>query len=512
MRQPLRANAQRRQVSVVVGQPAPVRGWNVRDRLEAVDPPDYASIMDNWVPEAGRAMLRRGFQTHATGLGARVDTFLPFSAGGTARLFAAAGNAIYDVTASGGVGSAAVSSLTNNRWVSTMFATSGGNFLVAVNGADGVRTYNGSTWATQTITGVTASTLVGVGAHRARLWFIRSNTLSAYYLPALAISGEATEFPLAGLCRAGGTLLAVATWTRDGGSGPGDLIAFITTAGEVLVYDGTDPSSADSFGLVGIFKIDRPLGRYCATKYGGDLLILTRSGIVSMNALLPGYGEPERTTISELIRPAILEAATAAPAAWGWSISTYGARGWVIVNVPIREPAIYVQFVFNALSGAWWRATNMNGICWQELSGRLFFGDQNGTTFEADIGGRDAGQPIPTDLMCAFSRYGTSSQKKFTMVRPFFTTNSVPRPAINMRVDFDLSAPTSQPQLTERLPGTPWGSPWGSPWGISSRNSTQWVGATGIGHIGAIRMTLDADNIDLSLSGFDVMFEPGGAI
>lgn len=512
MRQPLRANGQRVQVSAVVGQPAPLRGWNVRDRLEAVDPPDYASIMDNWIPEAGRVILRRGYQPHASGINSRIDTFLPFSAGGASKLFAAAGNAIYDVTSMGGVGAAAVSSLTNNRWVSTMFATSGGNYLVAVNGADGVRTYDGSSWATQSISGVTASTLIGVGVHRSRLWFIRSNRLSAYYLPILAISGTATEFPLASLCRAGGTLLAVATWTRDGGSGPGDLIAFITTAGEVVVYDGIDPSDADSFGLVGIFKVDRPIGRYCTTKFGGDLLILTRSGIVSMNALLPGYAEPERTTISELIRPAILEAATAAPDDWGWSISTYGTRGWVIVNVPVREPAIYNQFVFNTLSGGWWRATNMNGIAWQELAGRLYFGDATGAVFQADVTKRDGGNAIPTDLMCAFSRYGTSRQKKFAMVRPFFTTDAVPRPAIDMRVDFDLTEPTSRPQLTEKLPGTPWGSPWGSKWGVTSRNSTQWVGATGIGHIGAIRMKLEADNVDLALSGFDVMFQPGGAV
>ena len=495
----------------MVGQPAPLRGWNVRDRLEAVDPPDYASVLDNWVPEAGRITLRKGFVEHVTGLGARIDTFLPFSAGGTSKLFAAAGNKIFDVTASGAVGAASVSSLTNNRWVTTMHATSGGNFLVAVNGADGVRTYDGTTWATQAITGATASTLIGVASHRSRLWFIQTNTLSAWYLPVLAVSGAVVEFPLAGLCKAGGTLLAIATWTRDGGSGPGDLLAFITTAGEVIVYDGTDPSSATSFGLVGIFKIDRPIGRYCATKYGGDLLILTRSGVVSMNALLPGYGEPERTTLSELIRPAFLEASSSA-AAWGWSISTYGSRGWVIVNVPVIEPTEYVQFVYNAISGGWWRATNMNGICWKELAGRLYFGTSTGTVYEADVGANDDDNAIPTDVMCAFSRYGTSSQKKFKMVRPFFTLNGVPNPTIDMRVDFDLTAPTSSPQLTLGYTGTPWGSPWGSPWTRASRTATQWVGVTGLGHIGAIRMKMSTKDITASVSGFDVMLEPGGAI
>ena len=51
---------------------------------------------------------------------------------------------IYDVSSSGAVGAAAVSGLTNARHQHTMFATSGGQFLVICNGADGVRTYDGT--------------------------------------------------------------------------------------------------------------------------------------------------------------------------------------------------------------------------------------------------------------------------------------------------------------------------------------------------------------------------------
>lgn len=510
MRRAQRPNPGRQATGTTVGQPAPVRGWNVRDRLESVDLPDYASVLDNWIPEAGRITLRRGFVSHATGLGASAKVFLPYSAGGASKLFVSTATAIYDATEGGPVGAAAVSSLTNGEWVTTMFATSGGQFLVGVNGADGVRTYNGSSWATQSITGVSAADLSGVAAHRSRLWFIQKNTLTAWYLNALAIAGTATEFPLGAVFKNGGTLLAIATWTRDGGSGPGDLLAFITTSGEIAVYDGTNPDSASTFGLVGIFKVDRPIGKLCTTKNGGDLLILTRSGVVSMGALLPGYSEPERVTISELIRPEFIRASVAA-SMWGWSISTYGTRGWIIVNVPATE-STFVQFVFSTLGNAWWRAVGMNGVCWQELDGNIYFATAGGTVYRADVGTTDDSAAITSDVMWAFSRYGTSNQKKFEMVRPIFTTNGSPRPAINVLVDFDLSEPTTTPQLTEGYGGTPWGSPWGSPWTAASRTVTQWVGATGMGHSGAVRMKMSTKNLQAIVSGVDVMMKPGGPI
>ena len=74
--------------------------------------------------------LRKGFASHATGLGSAVETLMTYDAGGSAKMWAAAGANIYEVTSSGAVGSAAVGSLSNARFQWTNISTSGGNFFM----------------------------------------------------------------------------------------------------------------------------------------------------------------------------------------------------------------------------------------------------------------------------------------------------------------------------------------------------------------------------------------------
>jgi hypothetical protein len=60
--------------------------------------------------------------------------------------------------------------------------------------------------------------------------------------------------------------MAIASWTRDGGSGMDDVLAIITSNGEVLIYSGTDPEGSRRRGAkVGLFSIpksDRPALRH----------------------------------------------------------------------------------------------------------------------------------------------------------------------------------------------------------------------------------------------------------
>jgi hypothetical protein len=187
---------------------------------------------------------------------------------GTRKLFGATSSAIYDATTAGAVGAAAVSSLTSGQWSHTMFATAGGNFLVACNGADDVRNYDGSSWTTPSITGVTSANLIQVAVHMSRLWFVEKNTLKVWYLSTNAISGSATSIDFGSLSRLGGHLVGMTSWSRDGGAGIDDIAVFVTSRGEVHVYEGADPSSTTTWSRVGTFKIAEPIGRRCFIKAG----------------------------------------------------------------------------------------------------------------------------------------------------------------------------------------------------------------------------------------------------
>jgi len=212
---PRRASSRARSASF----PPPVGGWDTRNALADM-PPENAVILDNWFPGTDKAQVRNGHASHATGLGSAVESLLEYTApSGAGELFGIAGGAIYDVTSSGAVGAAAVSSLTNSRFQSVQIGTAGGHFLFGVNGADTPRTYDGGSWATASITGPTAANLIWCNLHQRRLWFGETASLTAWYLPVNSISGTASQFSLAAIARQGGYIMAMGTWTRDSGEG-----------------------------------------------------------------------------------------------------------------------------------------------------------------------------------------------------------------------------------------------------------------------------------------------------
>jgi hypothetical protein len=186
----IQAAAQRRrraaqgQRAQTVNLPAPIGGWNARDSLAQMQPEDAVSLT-NWFPTTSDVMGRQGYIQWATGLPGQVNTIMPYTpSSGSAKLFAASVSGIYDVTSGGVVGAPVVSGLTNDKWSYTNFSTSAGPFLGCVNGADGYRVYNGTTWQSVTsvsapisITGVDPTTLSFITSFVSRVWFIQKNSL-----------------------------------------------------------------------------------------------------------------------------------------------------------------------------------------------------------------------------------------------------------------------------------------------------------------------------------------------
>jgi hypothetical protein len=189
-------------------------------------------------------------------LSGKVQTLMVYSGGATSKMFAATSSGyIYDVTSTGAVGAAVVSGLTNGIWEYVNITTAGGSYLMAVNGADNALLYDGATWSTPAITGVTDNNLSNMTMFKNRIWFIEENTLKAWYLPTSSIGGAAQYIDLSSLCRFGGHLVDLDTWTLDAGYGVDDNIACSSPAnGEVIVYRGTDPASAATWALTGVWN------------------------------------------------------------------------------------------------------------------------------------------------------------------------------------------------------------------------------------------------------------------
>ena len=513
MLQPLNNNAQRVKTSQSVSIPAPVKGWNARDSLANM-PEDFAVSLENIFPNLTSCDLRGGYASHSTGNGAgAVETLVEYAGPITRKLLSAAGGVIYDSSAAGASTSIATGK-TNARWQTTMMGTSGGNFLYFVNGADAPIYYDGSAFVTPSLTGVTATSLIHVTTHQRRLFFVINESLTFGYLPVVSVAGTVATFDLSGLCRKGGYLMAIGSWTRDGGAGPDDLFVAITSEGEVILYSGNDPSTAADWVLSGVFSIGKPIGRRCVEKVGADLIITTQDGAISLTTFLPiDQVGSTSAAMSTNIQNEFLSSARDYSSNYGWQSLHYPQGSYQLFNIPISETEA-VQYVINTQTGAWCKFTNQNAACWALFNGDLYFGAQEGgVIYKADTGVSDNNNNnIDWKIRPAFSYYGSrGNQKLFTLCRPHFTSNGSPSFAIDLNVNFSNQTPTSVPSVP-LIPGAFWDvAKWDESYWTGSVQVAAWVTVTGFGEAASPAIH-GASQLDLKFNSYDMIWQQGSAI
>lgn len=507
--QALRNNASRRQTSSVRVVPPPVKGWNASDDLSDMDA-DEAIKLDNIIPSDTSIAPRSGYTAWATDIPSAVQSLMEYSSpAGLTKLFAATSANIYDVTSSGAVGAAVVTSLANGWFDHTMFSTAGGNFLVCCNGADGVRNYDGSSWTTPSITGVTAANLVTVTSHMSRLWFVEESTLKVWYLPTNAIAGAATAIDFGPLSKLGGKLIAMGSWTRDSGTGLEDLAVFVTSRGEVHIYAGSDPSSSTTWSRVGTFRISEPIGRRCIIKVGGDLGILTSQGLQPLSAVLSrAQSAQAKVAITDGIRNAFTKAYLAGGSLSGWQCIEYPVGKLLILNVPVVEGEESVQYVMNANTGAWCSFSGIHTSVWSLKGTELFFGGTDGTVYKYG-GTTDNGAAIEGLSISAFSQFGTPMTKAFRRIRPQFFGPAGYTPRIALLLDY-ADDYISYDAPTYTASGTAWDEgDWDTfAWGGASRSNARWQGITGEGFVAAVLIKFSSVE-PFTYNGAKILFEHG---
>lgn len=156
--------------------PAAVAGWVSNQNLaEPAPTPQGAVVLENIFPTATGGIVRRGSETYATlGLGAGPTTALfSYNNGNNRRLFGSDANTVYDITVVAAsinilladedddllvtdegeeiglfstVGQESIEGLAGGRWIDTQFATTGGIYLVIVNGTDPEYIFDGTRW------------------------------------------------------------------------------------------------------------------------------------------------------------------------------------------------------------------------------------------------------------------------------------------------------------------------------------------------------------------------------
>lgn len=584
--------------------PAPVSGWVSNRALSepgSIDGPG-AVVLDNFFPKSTGVALRRGKELYATleDVGLPVTAVFTYRNGLSEQFFAANETTIYDIsnvpfpedaTISDGdgdvfvtetgdefgwsstVGLDVATGYTGGDWVVLQFATSGGIFLIGVNGVDpgfiydgamfypmvagGVTQVNydglttdfiagqvitgGTSGATGTLwkqtaatlttgqlyltnvtgtfvdndalTGATAGNAVALGgpvlaapgvsfgdftsadmsfvwSYKNRLWFAQKESLTAWYLDVDSIAGTAVAFPMGGIFADGGALLFGARWSLESGGDGGlsDQNIFVTTQGEVAIYQGISPTEAATWSLVGVYRIGTPLGKRAYLRGGGDIAIATTVGLVPLSkAITLDVTALNLATVSYKIADA-----------WSDAITLRGNQNWqsmiwaegkmaMVAPPDLIGSSSPVIFVSNTETGAWGRYTNWHALCLGTFRGQLYFGSPDGKIFQANVGGLDDGQAYSGAVVPLFDDMGTSGSAKVGKIaRARVRANARVTDDVQILTDFNVTLPPA-PDATALTGQNVWGSGvWGtSVWGAGTPTiiSQEWRSGGGIGYV-----------------------------
>lgn len=548
----------------------PIGGWiSNRSLAQPEEGPQGAAVLENYFPVSTGAVLRRGsaIYVQVSEAGLPVRSIFKYAVGAVHKFFGATDEAIYDITTiinpvgyllgfgdivlgepedDYNIGTIALegadvwTGTLGGDWHVVQFATTGGIYLVGVNGAsvgfiyDGMAFYPnvpGGVWslgyddevapftAGETVTGgtsgatatiwkveanrllltdvaggpfqddetitsgageatanapdgevsvvpgmsfpdgstLTTADMAFVWVYKNTLWFAQKESLSAWCLDVDSIGGVATEWPLGGEFGLGGSLLLGQSWSlsSSGQGGLSEQCVFLSTEGEIVVYQGLHPDVENGWSKVGTYRIGAPMGRRAFIRAGGDLIFATTIGFVALSTAV-------QVDMAALAPRAV---SFAIADAWNDAVSRRGKDNWVCALWPesqmvaVAPPTVDSTPLFlasNAQTGAWAPFTNWDAICMEVFNGRLFFGTPDGYVIEAMVGGTDRGIPFTGTYIPLFSDLGKPTAPKIARqaVAEIIAATEI-NERLSCRADYDLSIPAS-PDVAPVPVGSEW--------------------------------------------------------
>lgn len=481
--------------------PAPVGGLNLRDPISAMAPTD-AVVLDNMVPRQTGVEIRNGYQIHVSGVGYPVKSIFGYNAPNPTnnKLFAAANGKIYDVTSGTPTVAVATSNSSEDYWSTTQFSTGADTFLLCVSPGAGYWTYSTSSgWINRTPSGLPTTTLRTVAVWKQRVFFTAVNDANIYYFHNVnVVDGATSPFTMGSLLRNGGSVAGLINWTLDAGVGIDDHLVVVGSQGDVAVWQGTDPQSANTFALKGVWYCG-PVPKYGRffTSFGGDVMLLSDLGLVPLSKLVngqfvevsPGPAQKVQSVLSPLVSQ-LINTPT-------WDIFIVPSSEVMVIKVPEQTVDGYRQFVMNVNTAAWCTFSGLPMHCTTLLNGILYFGTEDGTICKGLFGEKDGvladgtgGNLVEGDVQTSFSAFDSPGQlKRFGLARPIFIAPEAPSVKLRVNTQYSFTGVEGSPSFTTTAEAL-WGSAtWNSAVWVGSTNTYQaWVGATGLGYYGSIRM------------------------
>jgi len=363
------------------------------------------------------------------------------------------------------------------------------NILVLVGGRQAPKLFTGTVFEpvslSNGITGPTfaqQATFAGVKTFKSRLYYW-GNDLGFWYGAVNAIGGTLTWFPLNTVSQRGGRVVSINNWTLDGGIGPDDYFVITMNTGEVLVYQGSNPSDPNDWAIVGRYRISAPLSTDAFLELDGKIHVLTESDW----EVLPDkfIRQTKQSGVANSLKQNIVNHR----ALGGYRLDYDPVRQRILATIPTGD-GTYDQLVKTRLG--YCRFTGMDANAFLSYGGETYFSSGQ---YLYNIGGAygDFGGVSLTDITFSaktgYSYLGSNNEKRVAMFRP--NVRSAGTITVTVALAFDGSNVYPNPQtLTMTAAGTPWGSPWGSEWDASSQQRGEWFVGQGTGQ-----------TVSMSLSG-----------
>lgn len=381
--------------------------------------------------------------------------------------------------------------------------------------ADGVRSL-----LIAALTGVATDEIDHVNVYKNRLW-LTNRTTNAYALATDAITGAtAYTIALAGVYRRGGYIMATASWSFDAGNGPAEVIAFISSEGEIAVYQG-DPSET-TWGIIGLYDCSPMLGKNAFLKVAGDILLVTEIGLVPLSQVK--NKDPAALAIAAISRniQPDWQAEAAARCSLPWEIVKWASRNIAYVTCPVAGDESVtppICFAVNLETGAWCKVTGWNTRCMILHDDLVYFGTNGGTVMQADITGADDGELIYYAYLGNADHLGALGQyKTVTQARAVFRARAEFNPLIDTLTDYETTLPTYPSAATITSVSSDWDvGLWDvAQWDAATETftvQTYWVsvGKSGFAHAPCILVTSgSAAAPSAELVVFETLHEGGG--
>jgi hypothetical protein len=310
------------------------------------------------------------------------------------------------------------------------YKTTAGGTAAATGGPTGVGTGiidNTVTWDYEaTVGGVSPANLVFANVWKNFVLFVEKDSSRMWFGSAAnALYGTVTSWDFGAKFKHGGNLVGLWSWTVDGGIGIDDYLVAIGSGGDVVIYQGTDPNSANTFALRGVWFVGGvPKGRRIATDFGGDLLILSNLGVVPLSKLVNGTDATDTSQYAtQKIGNLFNTAVSTYGGTKGWSLRLHPEDATLLITLPPADGA-YPQLAMSVLTRGWSQYRDLPMVANEAWGGKLYFGTSDGRVCQ-HTGYLDAVplaatsySAIQCSLITAFRNMGDGRQKLLQSARP----------------------------------------------------------------------------------------------